>query len=392
VAVTLQAPQPVLRTARLWYLDNLKVALTILVILHHVGQAYGPTGGFWFYEEAQRWPPLGTFFYINASFFMGLFFFISAYFLPGSVDRKGVGSFLRDRAIRLGIPLVFFVLLVIPVLQYVSYLHFRGGAGSYLDYFAQVYLGGGPKPANWRGPSWPELNFGHLWFIEHLLVYALLYAGIRLVWRKPAVGPAAEAAPSDWAILAFTLVLTAVTLLVRGPYPIDRWIGFLGFIQMEPAHLPQYLSFFILGAVAYRKGWLASLPKERGMRWLYAGLLAVGVVVLCSAWLDAALPEQAVSLIRTTAECFIAVGLSLGLITLFRERAGGSSPLWRALSDAAFGAYLFHVPVLVAIQYAAEPLPAGPAIKFLLVGVASVVATFAFSHLLRKIPGAKRIL
>ncbi len=37
------------REKRLYYLDNLKVFLIVLVIMHHVGQAYGTTGGGWFY-------------------------------------------------------------------------------------------------------------------------------------------------------------------------------------------------------------------------------------------------------------------------------------------------------------------------------------------------------
>ena len=38
-------PLAVRETGRLYFLDNLRIALTILVIAHHVGQAYGPTGG-----------------------------------------------------------------------------------------------------------------------------------------------------------------------------------------------------------------------------------------------------------------------------------------------------------------------------------------------------------
>lgn len=34
-------------TDRMAYLDNLRIALTVLVIAHHVGQAYGPTSGYW---------------------------------------------------------------------------------------------------------------------------------------------------------------------------------------------------------------------------------------------------------------------------------------------------------------------------------------------------------
>lgn len=33
---------------RLYFIDNLKIALIMLVVAHHAGQAYGP-GGWWFF-------------------------------------------------------------------------------------------------------------------------------------------------------------------------------------------------------------------------------------------------------------------------------------------------------------------------------------------------------
>jgi glucans biosynthesis protein C len=55
---------------RLYFIDNLKIGLTILVIAHHVGQAYGPTGGWWAIQETARTPLLGPFFTVNRSFFI----------------------------------------------------------------------------------------------------------------------------------------------------------------------------------------------------------------------------------------------------------------------------------------------------------------------------------
>src|SRR5918997_2539840 len=69
--------EPSLRTeagGRLPFADNLRVFLTILVVAHHAGQAYGPTGGRWPVFEPQRSSLLGPFFSVNAAFFMGLFF------------------------------------------------------------------------------------------------------------------------------------------------------------------------------------------------------------------------------------------------------------------------------------------------------------------------------
>src|SRR5262245_19326225 len=104
-------------TSRLEYLDSLKLFLTVLVIAHHVAISYGAAGS-WFFIERESSPlfrDLGTLFTTtNQFYFMGLFFFISGYFTPGALDRKGARRFLRDRFIRLGIPLVLFVTLVSP--------------------------------------------------------------------------------------------------------------------------------------------------------------------------------------------------------------------------------------------------------------------------------------
>ena len=76
---------------RLYYLDNLKVCLTVLVIMHHAGQAYG-NGGAWAYtpsNPAEFMPWIWHFFSTNAAFFMGLYFLISGYFVPRSFDKQG---------------------------------------------------------------------------------------------------------------------------------------------------------------------------------------------------------------------------------------------------------------------------------------------------------------
>jgi len=386
-------PSPLPPQPRLWSLDRLKVLLTFLVIAHHAAQAYGPTGGFWFYDNPDRWPYLGQFFWMNASFFMGLFFFISAAFVPGSYDRKGAAAFIKDKAIRLGLPLLIFVLLVNPVPMYASYISYRGGTLPFTDYLIQIYFGMGPKPAVLTAPMWPDINLGHLWFVEHLLVYAVLYAAWRLVWRRPAApGPAQNAgAPGDFAILGFTVALTLVSLLVRIWYPIDKWLFVLGFIQSEPAHLPQYMSFFILGTVAMRRGWLQSMPKARGLRWLWIGIGAIVAGALVRYQFIPLAPE-ARRIFFVTAESFIATGLIVGLCTLFRERFNKTTPFWQMLSSDAYGAYLVHVPIVVALQFATSGVPAGALPKFLLVTSMGIPLSFLASHYLRKLPRVARVV
>lgn len=98
------------------------------------------------------------------------------------------------------------------------------------------------------------MNFGHLWFIEHLLVYALLYAIFRMIIKKYLTTETKNKFPGHVTILLYTLFVAVVTFVIRIWYPIDHWVGFLGIIQTEFAHVPQYASFFIVGLLAARRG------------------------------------------------------------------------------------------------------------------------------------------
>lgn len=133
---------------REWYLDNLKVFLTVLVIFHHAGQPYSGSDR-WIYQpslaEYAVW--LRNSFAVNASFFMGLYFLVSGSFVPSCCDRHGFRGFVSVKLLHLGLPLVVFTVLC--------------------------------------SAATGRVEVGHLWFVEHLLFYSLLYALFRLAVHKP---------------------------------------------------------------------------------------------------------------------------------------------------------------------------------------------------------------
>ena len=372
---------------RLYYLDNLKVLLIFLVIVHHVGQAYGSTGGTWPYSyPGERVSSLGLFFLFNASFFMGLFFFISGYFFPASLDRHGPSRFIADRLIRFGVPVLFAGFAMAPVIEYVKYLHYTGGIG-FGDFYVYRWLGLSPDPGAAR-----LFNIAHLWFVEHLLVYAVLYGMIGAMVRRRA-GARPVSAPRDvpvYSILLYVALLGLVSHIMRTSwgFPTNRWILFLGFIQVEPAHMPQYLSLFILGVFSYRWSLMESLAKARNIYWLIPGL---GIYLITIAQLYHGGRGPALFLWEYR-EALICAGVSLGLLALFRAYLNRQSHIVRILSENAYGAYIIHVPVVVALQYLGDPVHAGPFTLFVIVSLISIPASFLASFLLRLIPGIKRVL
>jgi hypothetical protein len=68
--------------------------------------------------------------------------------------------------------------------------------------------------------------------------------------------------------------LALITWIVRLWYLVDEWVPLLFVFSAEPANLPQYVSLFVLGAVAYRGDWLRRMPTRVGAVWLGVGLLA----------------------------------------------------------------------------------------------------------------------
>jgi glucan biosynthesis protein C len=364
-------------TKRLYFLDNLRIGLTILVIAHHVGQAYGPTGGSWPIQESARAAILGPFFTVNRSFFMSLFFLISGYLMVMSYDRSGPGHFLKSRLLRLGVPLLVFFFLIIPLQQYLCHCRTGDlGGMSFRDYYASRYF----------GATGAEANFGHLWYVEHLLILGLCYHALRrTVWRRRrAEDPVSVRPPGHVAILVFALALAFTSAVVRRWYPIDKWGGFL-----------RDLSFFILGAIAYRRGWFLGLSKETGRVWLLIGVVAAAlwyIFSLRNLWPVFHISRESMKIIYPIWESLLCCGMCIGLLILFRERLNCQGRLGKILADNQYAAYVFHVPVVVFVQYLAAGIALLPFTKFALVTAAGVPLTFLLSAAIRAPVPVRRIL
>ena len=135
------------RPARLLFIDNLRWLLPVVVIAVHVAVTYGSVGS-WFYVEPATSKVeagiLSLLVVLAQSFGMGFFFMVAGYFTPRSYDRKGAASFLKDRALRLGLPLLVFALAVSPWLEWMALELTRTMCGPSLRKVKRVKKGWSP--------------------------------------------------------------------------------------------------------------------------------------------------------------------------------------------------------------------------------------------------------
>lgn len=375
-----------MKKKRLWYIENLRVALMILVVLQHAVRAYGSVV-WWFVDDAKA-PLLERFTAVNSSFFMSLFFFISFYFMPSSYDRKGFWQFHKDRFLRLFVPLVAYVTLLYAPLMYAYFIRFRAlGAIPFTEYFTGYFLGLAGKPDGWAGPSWPDLNFGQLWFVEHLLLYGLMYSAFRFLLKGRIRRSGREFYfPSTPLIAAFASVLALASFAIRLRYPLYRWEGFLGFIQAEGAHFPFYSGMFFAALFAYQHDWLAQMPDKNGRLALAIGLVCAAAIAFFPVDGRSFGGFSPTAFAYAFFEAFACVGLVIGLLYLFRRRFNAQNAFMSFLSKNSYMVFILHMPIVVIFQYLLLEISINPYAKFALVSICALPVTFCASALLRKIP------
>lgn len=364
---------------RLVFLDVLRVLIISMVIVHHAAQAYGPTGGFWPVTDAATSNWFRPFYTVNAAVGLGLLFLVAGFLLPGSYERKGRERFLKERWARIGVPLVFFVLLVNIPLAYLA-----SGRPDPAEFIRSLYGGA------WQGA------YLHLWFLGHLLLYSALYvawagrAGLRR--RVRSLPP-----PSHGAILAFAAGLILVTWIVRWWFPVDDWVALFFVLPAEPANLAQYVSLFVLGILACRNDWFQRIPRRVGLVWLVVGVGAAAAVYSFQAFglwevLTAIGGFDWRSLVRVSLEILICAGLSVGLVVAFREMFHQPRQFIAAMATASYAAYILHAFIVVGLQAAILQLVWPPGAKFAVVAVLGLFLSFGIGYVSRFVPGLRLLL
>jgi len=376
--------------SRLFFVDHLRVFLTLLVVLHHVAMVYGGIQPFYYLEAPTSL--LGflvpmIFVLLNQGWFMGAFFLLAGYFTPGSYDRKGAGSFLKDRLIRLGIPLLVFFFVLSPI----------SGIGYFL-------MSGDPSALSWQTfiGAYPDLiGLGPLWFVAMLLIFDFGYMGWRMLTRNRENASTNESpVPGTLKIGIFVLALALVSYLLRIYIPLGKSI--LQFPTL--AYLPQYLSFFIIGTVAYRGDWLRKLPGKMGVVGFVVAMLvtltlfALGFISFLKA-IDtgaAQIPPFGFgtwqSAVYALWDSAFAVGMVLAAITFFRRFFNQESKLGSFLSQQSYAVYIIHIPIVIFTAYGLRGIEMASLLKLGLAAVIVVPTCFIVAAILRKIPGVSRVL
>ena len=170
-----EAPAPPTPTRpRNLTLDWLRVLGICAVLVIHLGEVFNPWDE-WHVSNPVRSRLAGEVVVFFAPWIMPMMFLVAGWSSCYALERRPNRRFVRERFVRLGIPLVLGVLLLVPPQVYLE-RRLRGQfTGSLVAFYPHFFEG-----------IYPQGNFSwhHLWFLGHLLVYSLVALPLFRYWRS----------------------------------------------------------------------------------------------------------------------------------------------------------------------------------------------------------------
>jgi glucans biosynthesis protein C len=364
---------------RLYYIDNLRIFLICLVVLLHFNITYGAPGD-WYYNESEAGFPeiiLQAMFNItNQAFFMGMFFFISAYFTVSSLKKKSTGKFLKDRLIRLGIPLLFFYFILNPLTNFIRNVFIEGDKLNLIEYII-------------KGKAW---GFGPMWFLEALLVFTLIFILIRPLKLKIRIP-----FPGTFIILIVAIITGILQFIIRIWLPVGWSLPFTNF---QFPFFVQYILLFMVGIIAYQNNWLESITFRMGKQWFI--FAQVMILIILPAILYFGGTENGFksfvggitwqSFTWAVWEQLVGFALIIGLFGISKKYFNRQGKMATRLSESAYGVFVFHPPIIVGISALFLSFNITQLLKFIVLAPLALFACFLVAFLIKNIPGFRKIL
>jgi fucose 4-O-acetylase-like acetyltransferase len=323
-------------------LDALRAVMMLLGIYLHAAISYSQRGfaGVWpYHDPARSWVADWTTTVIHV-FRMPVFFVMAGLFAALLYSRRGPGSMIRNRALRIALPFALFWILLMPPLY--AGLAFALGT-------RETGLGAGWDAAvsTLLGLGYYRDSTAHLWFLYDLLYfYAAAMALARAVrctpdrWRRSLLSLFERVLVSPFRVPAFALV-TAGTLTLTPRGMLHTSISFVP----DPGLLLVYFVFFGFGWLVYLRRDRLDVFKRGAWRWTLIGLgLAVASAALTLGFLESL--EGPARLACVVATSSLAVwALVFGLTGLFLRYLDRPSPTVRYIVDSSYWMYLIHLPL-----------------------------------------------
>ena len=364
-------PQEKAISQRRFDLDWLRVLAILTVFIFHSGRFFDRMD--WHLKNPVTYQPMQIWTMFLASWMMPLIFVISGaslYFALGKV-----GKFIKDKILRLFVPLVVGVFTHVALGVYLERLTHHQFTGSFFEFYPKYFQGMYEEGGNF---AWMGL---HLWYLLVLFVFTLALMPVFYLlkgWGKKALEQFGNflALPGMFYLLALPVAWIMVSVDPRSIWGERSWGGW---------SLLGYIPFFLYGFILFSNAKLQESIKQ--FRWV-----SLVLAVTCTFFLA-----------RENAHYGSAVFGSRGY-TIVNGLFGANAWLWSVAifgwgmkrlnfqnrfltyaNEAVLPFYILHQTVLLSVGYFIVRWDIPAAAKFALISSGSFILIVAvYEYLVRR--------
>lgn len=354
---------------RMYFMDNLRAFIVLLVIVFHVAIGYmAPAPEWWYVVDIKNHQIFNLFVMITDVFIMPIMFLIAGYFTVPVVQKQGMSNFLREKLFRIVIPWISGVLFLAPAITYMIWYSRTSTPPAYFTYLITNFF------------SAATFNHAHYWFLGDLAWFFLFFAAMykmvpSIFQRKVKASP-----PSVWFFVIFGLVTAATFFTANLYFHADEWFSKLYLISFQPTRFLLYVCYFALGIYAWRNRWFTeSGYMPRCSNWNSLAVIMVLVFTYYRITFGDTSP-MALKAGHAVVHSFFCLSAVFAFITLFHKHINSKGYVWRRLSANSYRIYYIHQLILLPIAYMAQKLELSVWVKYLSVSAICLVLCFLVSE------------
>jgi glucan biosynthesis protein C len=368
-------------TNRLFFLDWVRIIAFLVLILYHVGMYYVTWD--WHVKSPHAGDTIEPLMMLSSPWRLSLLFMISGVAASFMLAKVGALRFMRQRSVRLLVPLVFGMFVIVPPQAFFEVIEKFAYQGGYLD-FMRLYVsgyGGFCKAGDCLDlPTW-----NHLWFVAYLWVYTLVLGAVVL-----ALGPRFDVLARKvvswlcgWKLIVLPVaVLGLIRIALLSDFPVthgltDDWYN-------HATSLP----LFVLGALLGRSG--AAWQRFDDARWT-----ALGLAWACWASLVVfyALPEsvslhpdfQAWRMLMRVVYMLCAWSAIVAVCGFAHRHLNRDNASRAYLTQAVFPVYILHQTLIVSIAHLIKPAHIAPGPEGLILIALTLTISFGVFEVVRRV-------
>jgi peptidoglycan/LPS O-acetylase OafA/YrhL len=364
---------------RRYDLDWLRVLAILAVFVFHSGRFFDQMD--WHVKSSTVHASVQAWTLFLLGWLMPLVFVISGASLFYAVGKRSVVGFIRDKVLRLFVPLVVGVFTHVSLAVYLERTTHSQFSGSFFEYYPHYFDGMYGLGGNF---AWMGL---HLWYLLLLFVYSLVFLPLFYLLKGLARGLLSKlgdflAVPGVILVLILPVAWLSAILDPRsglGPRNFGGW------------PVPVYICYLFYGFIIFSHARLQARIQQ--MRWFYLTVaLTITAVLLWQ--FGYIVPQHGTKAELYFGLCFITSSWCwiLAFIGFVSKYLINKTPLLKYANEAVLPFYIMHQTVLLVIGYWVLQWQIPDPVKWLLIALGSFALVMGMYEFLVRRFNALRVL